>query len=85
LPAHPVSPNVRGDFSASTRETLNKSILAPLKHGFSRRGIDGYAFIQRIPGYFTQKIRYFLYVSILNEQGDFCIFANEKVDLFDLI
>ena len=31
------------------RETLNKSILAPLRHGFSRRGIDGCAIIQRIP------------------------------------
>ena len=30
------------------KETLNKSIHTPLSDGFSRRGIDGYAFIQRI-------------------------------------
>ena len=30
-------------------DTLIKSILAPLKDVSSRRGIDGYAFHQRIP------------------------------------
>jgi len=39
-------------FTRRIRETLNKSILAPLRHGFSRRGIDGYAFIKRIPSYY---------------------------------
>ena len=29
-------------------ETLNKSIHTPLSDGFSRCGIDGFAFIQRI-------------------------------------
>ena len=31
------------------RKTLNKSILAPLNGVSSRRGIDGFAFIQRVP------------------------------------
>ena len=39
------SENRRPDF----RETLNKSIQAPLNGVSSRRGIDGCAFIQRFP------------------------------------
>jgi len=47
--------SLTGSTMGKSRETLNKSILAPLRHGFSRRGIDGYAFIQRIPSTATQR------------------------------